>query len=97
MAAKGLSDSFWTNPTYAKIGGIPVTELATLELEFLQKVDWKIVPKPEVLEEYYRSLVDRTEGFELEQTSSSGSSMLDESDEGDEKTDGDEVMVDGST
>ncbi len=97
VAAKGLSDSFWTNPTYAKIGGIPVTELATLELEFLHKVDWKIVPKPEVLEEYYRSLVDRTEGFELEQTESSSSSLLDESDEGDEKTDGDEVMVDEPT
>lgn len=66
VAAKGLSDSFWTNPTYAKIGGIPVTELATLELEFLQKVQWKIVPKPETLEEYYRSLVERTEGYELE-------------------------------
>ena len=74
VAAKGLSDSFWTNPTYATIGGIPVSELATLELEFLQKVQWKIVPKPEVLEEYYRSLVERTEGFELEKGDESGSS-----------------------
>ena len=81
VAAKGLSDSFWTNPTYARIGGIPTTELATLELEFLQKVQWKIVPKPEVLEDYYRSLVDRTDGYELEPSSSSTSSM-DESDEG---------------
>jgi hypothetical protein len=66
VAAKGLSDSFWTNPTYARIGGIPVSELATLELEFLERVQWKIVPKPEVLEDYYRSLVERTEGYELE-------------------------------
>lgn len=66
VAAKGLSDSFWTNPTYARIGGIPVSELATLELEFLQKVQWKIVPKPETLVDYYNSLVDRTEGYELE-------------------------------
>lgn len=79
VAAKGLSDSFWTNPTYARIGGIPVSELATLELEFLQKVQWKIVPKPEVLEDYYASLVDRTEGFEIESTSEANSPIESES------------------
>ncbi|SMR63054.1 unnamed protein product [Zymoseptoria tritici ST99CH_3D1] len=73
VAAKGLSDSFWTNPTYARIGGIPVTELATLELELLQRVDYKIVPKPEVLEEYYASLVERAEGYILEESGGSGS------------------------
>ncbi|KAF2717972.1 cyclin-domain-containing protein [Polychaeton citri CBS 116435] len=66
VASKGLSDSFWTNPTYARIGGIPVSELASLELEFLRRVEWKIVPNPEVLVEYYFSLVERTEGFGLE-------------------------------
>jgi len=66
VAAKGLSDAFWTNPTYAKVGGIPVGELATLELEFLDKVQWRIVPKPEVLEEYYRSMVERSEGYAFE-------------------------------
>lgn len=73
VAAKGLSDSFWTNPTYARIGGIPVSELATLELEFLQRVQWRIVPKPEVLEEYYQSLVDRTDGYDIEGSSTSES------------------------
>ncbi|KAM0713763.1 hypothetical protein Q7P37_010725 [Cladosporium fusiforme] len=86
VAAKGLSDSFWTNPTYARIGGIPVSELATLELEFLQKVQWKIVPKPESLVDYYNSLVERTEGFQLEPSSgdsSSSSSIVDDtSDQG---------------
>lgn len=98
VAAKGLSDSFWTNPTYAKIGGIPVSELATLELEFLQKVQWKIVPQPEVLVDYYNSLVERTEGFELEGTQSNASSSTSlrssESEGGQEK---DEEMVDGPT
>lgn len=97
VASKGLSDAFWTNPTYALIGGIPVSELATLELEFLEKVQWKIVPKPEVLEDYYRSLVERTEGYELEgreeseQDGSSRSTSLGGSDEGSgkgEKVDG---------
>ena len=104
VAAKGLSDSFWTNPTYAKIGGIPVSELATLELEFLQKVQWKIVPQPEALEDYYRSLVDRTEGYELEPVS--GSTSVESSEDGDEEkredgkedgANGDEDMTDEPT
>jgi len=66
VASKGLSDSFWTNPTYARIGGISTGELATLEMDFLQKMEWRIVPKPETLTDYYRSLVQRSEGYELE-------------------------------
>lgn len=66
VASKGLSDSFWTNPTYARIGGITTGELATLEMEFLQKVQWRIVPKPEVLVDYYVSLIQRSDGYELE-------------------------------
>ena len=95
VAAKGLSDAFWTNPTYAKIGGIPVTELATLELEFLEKVQWKIVPQPEVLEDYYRSLVERTQGYELERESEQGSES-EEVEKGGEK-DEDENMADEPT
>ena len=66
VASKGLSDSFWTNPTYARIGGISTSELATLEMDFLQKMEWRIVPKPETLTDYYRSLVQRSEGYDLE-------------------------------
>lgn len=66
VASKGLSDSFWTNKTYARVGGVSVKELALLELEFLVRVQWRIVPKPEVLEEYYRSLVERSPGYEIE-------------------------------
>jgi hypothetical protein len=67
VAAKGLSDSFWTNHTYARVGGVSTHELATLELEFLTKMDWGIVPRPEVLEDYYRSLVARADGYEIEE------------------------------
>ena len=65
VASKGLSDSFWTNNTYARVGGVSLKELALLELEFLWRVEWRIVPKPEVLEDYYRSLVERSDGFEI--------------------------------
>lgn len=50
-------------------------ELALLELEFLWRVEWRIVPKPEVLVDYYRSLVERSEGFKIEEESSSDKSL----------------------
>jgi len=45
---------------------VSVKELALLELEFLVRVQWRIVPVPEVLTDYYRSLVGRTVGYVLE-------------------------------
>lgn len=66
VAAKGLSDSFWNNATYARVGGIRLAELGMLELEFLYRVDWKIVPNPEVLVDYYRGLVERSPLYKLE-------------------------------
>ena len=71
VASKGLSDSFWTNNTYARVGGVSMKELALLELEFLWRVEWRIVPKPEVLVDYYRSLVERSEGFRIEEEAKS--------------------------
>lgn len=68
VASKGLSDSFWTNKTYARVGGVSLTELALLELEFLFRVEWRIVPQPEVLVDYYQSLVERCEGYEIVRT-----------------------------
>ncbi|KAI9041482.1 regulatory cyclin phoB [Aspergillus affinis] len=66
VASKGLSDSFWTNKTYSRVGGISMTELALLELEFLFRVEWRIVPQPEVLVDYYQSLVERCDGYEIQ-------------------------------
>ncbi|TGZ82799.1 cyclin-domain-containing protein [Ascodesmis nigricans] len=59
VASKGLCDAFLTNTIYARVGGVSLLELNMLELEFLVRVGWRIVPQPEVLEEYYRSLVGR--------------------------------------
>lgn len=66
VASKGLSDSFWTNGTYSKIGGVSIKELALLELELLSRVDWRIIPRAQDLDDYYRNLVDRCEGYVLE-------------------------------
>lgn len=66
VAGKGLSDSFWNNSFYARVGGVKVAELKLLELEFLYRVDWKIVPNPEVLIAYYKGLIERCPGYALE-------------------------------
>lgn len=42
-SSKGLCDAFCTNQLYAKVGGISVTELNSLEREFLSAVDWRLV------------------------------------------------------
>ncbi|KAG6091554.1 hypothetical protein E4U30_006721 [Claviceps sp. LM220 group G6] len=88
VAAKGLSDSFWNNTTYARVGGVRLAELKLLELEFLYRVDWKIVPNPEVLVAYYQGLVQRTPQYELEHDDSSAQSSSHGDDEkGDECND----------
>lgn len=66
VASKGLSDSFWTNSTYARVGGVSLKELALLEMELLMKCDWQIVPKQEMLVEYYQKLVEGSEEYVLE-------------------------------
>ncbi|KAK8220662.1 cyclin-domain-containing protein [Phyllosticta capitalensis] len=74
VASKGLSDSFWTNNTYARVGGVSTRELALLELEFLTRLEWKIVPKPEVLVDYYTSLVERGHGYVVERNTEAAAS-----------------------
>jgi Cyclin len=91
VAAKGLSDSFWNNSTYARVGGVRVAELKLLELEFLYRVDWKIVPNPEILVAYYRGLVERCPGYVLDEESSS--ELAEEDD--DEVDESDDIEDDG--
>jgi hypothetical protein len=81
VAAKGLSDSFWNNATYAQVGGIKIAELGLLELDFLYRLDWKIVPNPETLVDYYRGLVDRAPGYVIEDEGISSSSGDEDEDE----------------
>ncbi|KAK7724086.1 Pho80p cyclin [Diaporthe eres] len=65
---------------------IVLSELKLLELEFLHRVDWKIVPDPEVLVAYYRGLVQRSPAYvledEVDQEDEDGSTEI--SDEADE-------------
>jgi hypothetical protein len=73
VASKGLTDSFYDNGAYAWIGGITSAELHILELELLYRLDWRIVPHPEVLAAYYCGLIDRSRRFILESAQEGGS------------------------
>lgn len=42
VSSKALCDVFCTNSLYAKVGGIPVTELNMLEREFLRMIEWRL-------------------------------------------------------
>ncbi|KAK9465084.1 cyclin-domain-containing protein [Lipomyces arxii] len=59
VASKGLCDSFCTNAHYARVGGVSLPELNLLEVEFLVRVGWRVVPPVNTLEEYYRRMVSR--------------------------------------
>lgn len=89
VASKGLSDAFWNNATYARVGGIKIAELGMLELDFLYRVDWKIVPNPESLVDYYQGLIERSPGYGLESTDSDA---IDE-----DSTDDDEAEISDDT
>ncbi|CAK7903343.1 hypothetical protein CAAN1_32S00760 [[Candida] anglica] len=44
LSQKSMEDFFYTNDHYAKVGGVAVSELNCLELDFLTRVDWRCVP-----------------------------------------------------
>jgi hypothetical protein len=42
IAIKYSEDTFYSNEYYAKVGGIQTNELNKMELEFLEKLDFKV-------------------------------------------------------
>lgn len=68
VASKGLCDSFCTNTHYAKVGGVSLAELNLLEVEFLVRVGWRVVPAVKTLDEYYMRMAARmSEVYVLEE------------------------------
>jgi len=57
-ASKFLSDVFYTNSRYAKVGGLPLAELNHLELQFLLLNDFRLSVPVEELEAYGTMLVE---------------------------------------
>ncbi|CEG80856.1 Putative Pho85p cyclin of the Pho80p subfamily, Pcl7p [Rhizopus microsporus] len=52
VASKLFSDVFFTNTRYAKVGGLPVAELNTLEIEFLALNNFSLFISLEELQQY---------------------------------------------
>lgn len=44
LAQKSMEDFFYTNDHYAKVGGVAINELNCLEIDFLNRVDWRVIP-----------------------------------------------------
>lgn len=58
IADKVYSDSYYSNPDYAAIGGIAVDELNALELEFCLMMDFELYISEELYNEYYDKLLE---------------------------------------
>ncbi|KAJ2460812.1 Pho80p cyclin [Coemansia sp. RSA 2424] len=57
IACKTLCDAYCTNLHYAKVGGVSMQELNSLEVEILRMMGWHLVATQEQLEQYYFTLV----------------------------------------
>ena len=51
------SDTYLTNVTYSKVGGLSTHELALLESETLQLLDWELSGTSEMLQGYYEKVL----------------------------------------
>jgi hypothetical protein len=54
LAAKMYDDKIRSNKYYAKIGGLHIEEVLTLELAFLQSLAWKLHIEPDEYQFYHR-------------------------------------------
>lgn len=58
VASKVLNDASPQNKIFAEVGGVSTKELAILELEFLTKMEWRVVLNAELLNDCYQSLIE---------------------------------------
>eukprot|EP00179_Madagascaria_erythrocladioides_P003308 CAMPEP_0198314836 /NCGR_PEP_ID=MMETSP1450-20131203/5327_1 /TAXON_ID=753684 ORGANISM="Madagascaria erythrocladiodes, Strain CCMP3234" /NCGR_SAMPLE_ID=MMETSP1450 /ASSEMBLY_ACC=CAM_ASM_001115 /LENGTH=227 /DNA_ID=CAMNT_0044017917 /DNA_START=72 /DNA_END=755 /DNA_ORIENTATION=- len=68
IAAKFWDDTFFASSYYARVGGVPTSELNALELEFLVLADFRVCFSAERLRAYERRLVVEAAGEALPAT-----------------------------
>ena len=56
LAAKFFDDAYYNNAYYAKVGGVLVSELNSLEVEFLFRINFSLRVAPDVFEKYNAEL-----------------------------------------
>mmetsp|Transcript_15003 Transcript_15003/g.30901 ORF Transcript_15003/g.30901 Transcript_15003/m.30901 type:complete len:284 (-) Transcript_15003:465-1316(-) len=57
LAAKFFDDQYFNNAYYAKVGGVPATEMNSLEVEFLFRINFSLHVTPELYNKYHSELV----------------------------------------
>lgn len=57
LAAKFFDDAYYNNAYYAKVGGVMVQEMNSLEVEFLFRINFSLHANPEVYSKYQRELL----------------------------------------
>jgi len=62
LAAKFFDDAYYNNAYYAKVGGVLVSEMNGLEVEFLFRINFSLHVKPDEFAKYQASLVSHAIG-----------------------------------
>jgi hypothetical protein len=57
LAAKFFDDAYYNNAYYAKVGGVLVSEMNGLEVDFLFRINFTLHVKPEVFAKYHGELM----------------------------------------
>lgn len=61
LAAKFFDDAYYNNAYYAKVGGVLVSELNGLEVDFLFRINFSLRVTPDEFEKYRRELMSRSD------------------------------------
>mmetsp|Transcript_21891 Transcript_21891/g.33415 ORF Transcript_21891/g.33415 Transcript_21891/m.33415 type:complete len:423 (+) Transcript_21891:712-1980(+) len=65
LAAKFFDDAYYNNAYYAKVGGVLVSEMNSLEVEFLFRINFSLRVVPEVFQKYHAELVSHASSMGL--------------------------------
>ena len=65
LAAKFFDDAYYNNAYYAKVGGVHVSEMNSLEVEFLFRINFNLRVVPEVYQKYHAELVSHASSMGL--------------------------------
>jgi hypothetical protein len=62
LAAKFFDDAYYNNAYYAKVGGVLVSEMNGLEVDFLFRINFSLHVTPELFQKYREELVSHSRG-----------------------------------
>ncbi|KAI8892258.1 cyclin-domain-containing protein [Globomyces pollinis-pini] len=67
-ASKSISDVYSTNAYFAKVGGISLTEINLIELEFCKSLNWRLCCSEATVQQYYLNLANSNSDISLPDT-----------------------------